>query len=331
MAFKIAVIGCGWITTACHGPAYTKYAASHPDTELTACCDVDASRAEALRRQFGFARAYTDYLSMLEMEKPNAVCLNVPEKLLCEMGCRIMEMGFPLFSEKPPGVTVAEINRLIDVARSSGVIHQVAFNRRFTPLVVELKCQLWEIKVHHLDHQFYRFGRMDSDFSTTAIHAIDTVRFLLGDYQQICFHYQELPELSQKTPIVNTFMEGTFASGATAFMSICPVTGINVERTTVHGADHSFFLSMPNGPDRPGSLLHYQKGQLVEKLDGAEFCGNNEDFVLGGFEAENTAFFEAVRSGQQPVHDFQSSLQSVEVMVCLREQMTEYINPHPSA
>lgn len=327
MAFKIVVIGCGWISTACHGPAYVKYAANHPDTELTACCDVDAARAEEFRQKFGFARSYIEYKAMLDAEKPDAVCLNVPEQLISEMGCKIMGLGYPLFSEKPPGVTLAEIDRLIDVAKSTGVIHQVAFNRRFTPLMVELRRQLGNIVVQHLDHQFYRVGRTATEFSTTAIHAIDIVRFLLGDYLHIRFHYQELPALSQKAAIANSFLDCTFASGTTASLSICPVTGINIERTIVHGTGQTFFLNMSNGPDAPGSLLRYEKGQLIQKLDGGEFSSSTEDFILSGFDAEDTAFFDSVRAGQQPIHDFESCRQSVEVMACLRERIPEYTNP----
>ena len=324
MAFKIAVIGCGWISTACHGPVYIKYAADHPDTELTACCDVDASRAEGFRYQYGFARSYTDYHAMLEREKPDVVCLNVPEKLLCEMGCWIMEMGIPLFSEKPPGLTVAEIDRMIKTAKSTGVIHQVAFNRRFSPLVIELKRQMKDITVHHLDHQFYRIGRTAYDFTATAIHAVDTVRFLMGDYQHIRFHYQEFLALSQKAPTANFLLDCTFASGATALLSICPVTGVSLERTIVHGVDHTFFLCMNTGPDVPGRLQHFEKGQFIQELTGAEFTGSTEDLVLSGFDAENTIFFDAVRSGQQPVHDFQSCRQSVEIMACMRDRVSVY-------
>ena len=33
---------------------------------------------EELRERFGYRRAYTSYLEMLETEQPQAVCLNVP-------------------------------------------------------------------------------------------------------------------------------------------------------------------------------------------------------------------------------------------------------------
>jgi len=334
VSFKIAVIGCGYITGASHGPAYARYAAQHPGVELAACCDVDGAKAEDCRARFGFARAYTDYLGLLDAEKPSAVCLNVPERLTCEMGCRILERGYPLLAEKPPGLTVEEVDHLATTAETHRVLHQVAFNRRHTPLVVELKRLLGGQPVRHLHLDFFRVGRTRYDFTTTAIHAVDTARFLLGcDYRHIRFQYQPFPDLGQD--VANFFLDCVFASGVTARLSICPVTGVSVERVTVHAVDHTWFLSLNNGPDAPGSLRHLEKGQLTLDLDAAQFCGSpdvpmypsaliRDDHVLSGFYAQDAAFFDAVRAGRQPADDFRSARQSVEVMQYLRERKSEY-------
>jgi len=330
VSFKIAVIGCGYITGASHGPAYVRYAAQHADVELAACCDVDGARAEELRARCGFARAYTDYLALLDAEKPNAVCLNVPERLTCEMGCHILERGYPLLAEKPPGLTVEEVERLAATAETHGVLHQVAFNRRHAPLVVELKRLLEGRAVSHVHLDFLRIGRTRYDFTTTAIHAVDTARFLLGcDYQHVRFQYQAFPDLG--TDVANFFLDGVFTSGVTARLSICPVTGVSVERVAVHAVDHTWFLSLNNGPEARsetghsgGSLRHFEKGQLVLDLDGAQFCGSQDDTILSGFYAEDAAFFDAVRAGRQPADDFRSARQSVEVMQAMRERKPVY-------
>ena len=183
LPFKIAVIGCGWVSSACHGPAYLEYARSHADVILSACCDIDPRRAEDFRDQFGFQRAYTNYVELLEKERPQAVALNVPPQWISAIGCDILQRGYPLLSEKPPGLNLVEIDRLIAAARSSGVIHQVAFNRRFTPLTRHLKRMLDELgpaTIQHIQYEMVRVARADPDFSTTAIHGLDLVRFLAG-------------------------------------------------------------------------------------------------------------------------------------------------------
>ena len=328
MSIKVGVIGCGWVADACHGPAYIEYASQHPDIELTACCDIDSAKVERFQEKFGFKRSYTDYFQMLDEEKPDAVCLTVPERLICEAGCKILARGIPLLCEKPPGLTVTEIDRLISAARASRVIHLVAFNRRFTPLVAELKRRVEGQAIHHIHYEFTRVGRGKEDFSTTAVHAIDTVRYLVGsDYRSVRFHYQELPEEGQK--VTNTLMDCTFGSEATASINIKPVAGVNIERAILHLLDNTYILHCNNGPDAPGRLLHYQKGQLLYDISGADYAGSREDFMLNGFYAENASFFEAVRSRTQPVHDFQSCRQSVELMQSMRERKLAYHSRSP--
>lgn len=328
MSFKICVIGCGFMAVHYHGPAYVKYVSTHPDTELVACCDIDAAKAAAFAEQFGCARHYTDFEKMLDAEKPDAVCLNAPVELTCALSCRVLEMGYPLLTEKPPGRTVDELDRMIAAANASGVPTQVAFNRRYTPLVVELKRMVRSrfdpAAIQHVRYDFTRVGRTDPDFSTTAIHGIDTARFLAdSDYARIRFHYQAFPNLGPAT--ANIFMDCTFESGATAHLNFCPVAGVVTERATIHAHDNTFFLNIPvwNGSDTPGRLQHFEKDKLKLDRSGLEFS-SGDIFESNGFYGENAAFFDDVRAGRRPAGDLRSARQSVEVAQYLRERRTEY-------
>lgn len=323
MLFKITVIGCGWVSQACHGPAYRLYARRRAPVELTACCDSDTARAQDFRSQFGFARAYTDYREMLNAEKPSVVCLNVPEKLACAMGVTILEHGYPLLAEKPPGVSVAEVDRLAAAARANDAPNMVAFNRRYMPLMVELKQRLARHELHHIHYTLARIGRRGGDFAATGIHAIDAVRFLAGaDYTNIRFSYQELP--AQGPSVANTRLDCTFANGLTASIELNPVSGANIERAVVQGQDVTFLLYSNNGFDAPGSLKQYDKGSLVLDLNGGEFSQSTEDYILSGFYAEDAAFFDALRSGAPVKDDIRSARQSVEIMQCLHARAAEY-------
>lgn len=324
MTFKIAVIGCGWISTTSHAPVYKRYAASFPDVELV-CCDINFSTAESFCAEHGFAHAYQDYQEMLTVEKPDAVCLNVPEHLIASMGCQVMQMGYPLLAEKPPGLTVSEIDQLISTAQSTGAIHQVAFNRRHAPLMIELKQMLRGQSIHHINHQFYRVGRTRYDFSTTAIHAIDSIRFLAGcDFQHLRFQYQEFPALSETVPVANFFLDGSMTSGASVNMSISPITGVNTETTILHTFERTFIIKFQIGSENPGTLQCFEKGKLIIDLNAVDFSRTTDDSILNGFENENISFFSAVRAGRQPTDTFASCRQSVEVMQAMRERQAEY-------
>ncbi len=329
MTFRICVIGCGQIAVGYHGPSYQRYVAQHADVTLAACCDLDLAKANAFRERFGFKRSYQNFSSMLDEEKPDAVCLLVPPEQTSEMSCVILEKGFPLLTEKPSGRTVVELDRMIAAARKNNTPNQVAFNRRYTPLLQTLKKHLSSQfppgELQHIRYDFSRIDRRDFDFSTTAIHGIDAARYLIGsDYQHIRFHYQEFPALGPR--VANILLDCTFTSGATGQLNFYPVSGVVMERATVHAYNNTFFLNLPiwNAFDTPGKLQHVKKGKVVFEITGQEVSSCDEEYVLNGFYGENASFFDDIKAGRRPEGSLETSRQSVEVADFIRERKTEY-------
>jgi predicted dehydrogenase len=330
MAFRVCVIGCGSLSTSAHGPALRRYAALHGDVVLAGCCDLDAARAEAYRAAFGFRHCYRDFREMLAAEKPEAVCLMAPVDKTRELSCAVLGLGFPLLMEKPPGLNRSECLAMIAAADQAGVPNQVSFNRRYAPLVRELKerlsSQFQPADIQDIRYDFFRINRRDADFATTAIHGIDTVRFLAGaPYRRVRFRYQAFPALGPT--VANIFMDCEMASGATAHLNFCPVTGVIVERATVSLFDHTYFLSIPiwQAFDSPGRLQHLVRGELAEDLDGGTLEGAQEMYIASGFYGENASFLDDLRAGRRPEGDIRSGLQSVEIADAIRQRLPEYV------
>jgi myo-inositol 2-dehydrogenase / D-chiro-inositol 1-dehydrogenase len=324
---KLATVGCGEHATGSHGPSLALYAARHPGTELVACCDLDPGKAERYRARFGFARAYTDLRRMLDTERPDAVSLVAPVELTCELACSIFEWGFPLLLEKPPGRTPDEVDRMI--AAAGGIAHQVAFNRRFAPLVQELRREMdahvAPAELQHVRYEMTRVDRREPDFSTTAIHGIDAVRYLAGsDYAEVRFRYQPLP--GGGTGVANIFLDAVMASGATAHLAFCPLAGVVVERAAVHARDHTFYVHLPMWDtfDAPGRMQHLEKGRLVREATGPELAVAPAPCVHGGFYAEYEAFLDALGAGRPPSPSLKEARQSVVIAHCIRERKAEY-------
>ena len=330
---RFCSIGCGEHARSSHGPALAKCASSRPELELAGCCDTDAERAEAHRKRFGFARAFTDAAAMLDALRPDAVALIVPEGETVPLAERVLERGMGLLVEKPPGRTQGEVDRLIAAARGRsggpGVPHKVGFNRRFVPLIREARRRLEALggarSVQHLHYEMTRVDRRDPDFSVTAIHGIDAVRYLAGsDYAEVRFRYRELPALGPG--VANIFMDAVMASGATAQLAFCPVAGVLIERATIHSGRHSFFLNVPLWAafDSPGRLQHLEAGALAEEISGASLSGSTKAFELGGFYDEYLAFLDDLVAGRQPGPSLAEARQSVAVAEQIRLRAAEY-------
>jgi predicted dehydrogenase len=324
---KLCMIGCGEHARVAHGPSQSRCARERTGLVLAGCCDLDAERAESFRREFGYARAFTDPGAMLDVERPDAAVVVVPVERTVAVGSLVLERGIPLLLEKPPGETVAEVDRLIAATVKGGdVPHQVAFNRRHAPLMRELRRRIEAAgPLQHLHYEMTRVERRDPDFSTTAIHGLDAVRYLAGcDYATARFHYRELPGLGPG--VANIFVDAIMTSGATAHLAFCPVAGVMVERATVHAHGHTLFLHVPmwSGVDSPGRLWHFVGGKLSDDLSGDQIGDGTQLFELGGFYRETVAFLDAVAADRRPSPSLAESRQSVEIAQRIRERAPEF-------
>jgi predicted dehydrogenase len=323
---RICQVGCGEHARVAHGPAQRRLAGEREDLVLAGCCDLDGTRAESFRAEFGYARAYAELASMLDAERPDAVVVVVPVERTADVGSLVLERGVPLLLEKPPGATVAEVDRLTAAADRGSVPHQVAFNRRFAPLVRELRRRIGAGgPLQHLHYEMTRVDRRDPDFSITAVHGLDAVRYLSGaDYAEARFRYRELPELGPG--VANILVDAVMTSGATAHLAFCPVAGVLVERVTAHARDASFFVQVPmwSGIDSPGRLVQFTKGELASEVSGSVCGDGTELFELGGFYRETAAFLDALASGERPSPGLRESRQSVAIAEAIRVRRSEF-------
>ncbi len=324
---KLCQIGCGEHARVAHGPSQARLARERPSLALAACCDTDPARAESYRSRFGFARTYPDAEALLEVERPDAVVLTVPVERTVSVGSLVLERGIPMLVEKPPGATVTDVDCLIAAAgQREPVPHQVAFNRRYAPLLRELRRRIEEAgPLQHLHYEMTRVERRDADFSTTAIHGLDAVRYLAGcDYVSARFRYRELPDLGPG--VANILVDAVLSCGATAQLAFCPVAGVMVERAAAHAHGHTLFLQVPmwSGVDSPGRLWHFTGGRLQAELDGAQVGDGVELFELGGFYRETAAFLDALAAGRAPAPSLRESRQSVEIAQRIRERRAEF-------
>jgi predicted dehydrogenase len=308
---KICVVGCGGIAVGWHAPAYKLYQESRPDFELAGCCDLELTRAETMRGRFGFARAYTDMKAMLNTEKPDAVCLLTDVKYTAPLACEILTLGYPLLTEKPPGMTVAEAQAIADTAKANNVLCSVAFNRRYMPLMTRLCQALKNDKPQYIRYHLFRANRQDADFTTTAAHGVDAARFIAGqDIRRLDFSYTKRVGFDG---VPDIFAFGEFMDGTKVSMEFCPRCGYNSEGVTVNCENVTYKLSVPTMNAGDGKLLQYANGARTDA-----FADSGPQTCRMGFYDENRAFFDTAEKNPRAQGDIRTGLQSVEIMAFMR-------------
>jgi predicted dehydrogenase len=263
---------------------------------------------------------------MLDAERPDAVTLVVPPAVTASLAVAVIDKGYAVLMEKPPGLTASETRSIISAALKTGAATRVAFNRRYMPVTVrlrELLCAEPRARLDHINLDFYRVGRTDADFSTTAIHAVDTVRFLAGeDYASVRFTY-----VPRARPAVgDILLECRFRSGCRAHIAICPEAGTEMERLTLNAGGRTWLVDLPGVEpvDPPGAILQFVRGERTASITEADLGGGRDVWERTGFYGENATFFEALQAGRRPDGVVEDSLQSVEIAECIRARKDHY-------
>lgn len=105
---KLAIVGCGDIA------GFTAlFSRLIPQVNLSACCDVNAERAQAFAKRHRIPQVFNDYNELLETSSADVVYLAVPHHLHYEMIIAAVKAGKPVFVEKPVTRTLDEAKKLI--------------------------------------------------------------------------------------------------------------------------------------------------------------------------------------------------------------------------
>ena len=97
------------------------------------------SAANAQRR-FGFTTGSTTADAVLEDASLDAIFIVTRHQTHARLVCRALETGKAVFVEKPLALTHDEVDRIVDTIEKTGNDRlMVGFNRRFAPLLVQMK------------------------------------------------------------------------------------------------------------------------------------------------------------------------------------------------
>ena len=126
---RVGIAGYGVV-----GKRRRSYIDQHPNLKTVAVCDQHVTTPGALPDGM---RAFPDYRQLLE-ERLDALFISLPNYLAPEVTMAALERGLHVFCEKPPGRTLQDIERVIQVERAHpGLVLKYGFNHRYHDSVRE--------------------------------------------------------------------------------------------------------------------------------------------------------------------------------------------------
>lgn len=163
---------------------------------VTAIASRDESRAAELAAELNIPKAYGSYDALLADEEIDAVYIPVPNHLHMEWTIRAAKAGKHILCEKPAGLNVEQVTRMIEACRDANVVFAEAFMYRYHPKHGRVKeimnsGEIGEVRAIHAnftynhcdDKQNVRFHKHMGGGSLydVGVYPISAARMFLGE------------------------------------------------------------------------------------------------------------------------------------------------------
>lgn len=177
---RVAVIGAGNM-----GKNHIRTYASIDEVELLAVADIDPETKNlAAEYDINF---YTDYIDMLDIEKPDAVSVVVPTPLHFPFANEVISRGIHLMLEKPIASTIEQSDELIESAKKASIVFSIGHVEHYNPMIQKLKKLVDDKEVGEISSVvikrvggFPGIEPMTNVIIDLAVHDIEIINYLLN-------------------------------------------------------------------------------------------------------------------------------------------------------
>ena len=195
MAFRLALAGTGYIAR-----IHARAIKNQPDAVIAAVVTTRSDGAEDFCAEQHIPRVYANLNDLIQAGDVDALVICTPNALHAPQAIQALNAGLAVLVEKPMAVTAAEAQAMLDASLSSGSPLMVAHCMRFDTEVNWLKDQLsagrlgevyrtkgYGVHTHWGPSGWFTQKALAGGGALVdmGIHAIDTVRYLLGDPQPV--------------------------------------------------------------------------------------------------------------------------------------------------
>ncbi len=307
---NIALIGAGGMANGVHYPSLSEC----EDVNLVGLCDLVPSKLQATAERFEIEQTFTDYKQMLEKTSPDAVYILMPPQHLFPLAIHCLLQQHHVFIEKPPGVTLHQTKEMARAAEKNGCKTMVGFNRRFIPLLQQVKTMVEKrgpiIQCMSTFHKntpgaLYYDGVIDV-LTCDAVHAVDALRWLGGgEVKAVASDINSF--YSERENSFNAIVK--FTSGASGYLSTNWAVGGRIHIFEMHAREISAYIN----PDAGGrAVIHTPEG--TTEITPEEAANSDATHKAYGFYGESRHFVDSIQEDRQPITCFADAIKTMELV-----------------
>ena len=325
--FRVAVIGCGEIA-ANHVAAILA-----SGNKICALCDVDPAQAEKLvkRMELSDVPFYTDYRTLLDEQKPDAIHVCTPHDLHAPISIAALERNVHVLCEKPLCISLEQPEELRVAMSKTQAQLGVCQQNRYEPSMLRLKemtkvgiSGAFAFVVWKRDEKYYRSGAWRGTVAhegggvmiNQALHTLDMMQWVCGFPTHVTAH------------VSNDFLRDVIEVEDTASASF----------TLPDGTRMQFFATTAGSADFPVQLqIKLKTGEMIEAQNKLFAVNNkltlsNDEIVEIGKQVWGTGhkrlvrhFYECLASGEHFPIDLEEASKVVRLILAMYRSNGENI------
>ncbi len=310
---RIAVVGVG------HFGAFHAQKVAHNDrAELVAVADVNGARARDIAAQHGTA-AVTDYRELIG--QVDAVSIAVPTSQHEGIASCFLDAGCHVLVEKPIADDADSARRMIELARSRGVVLQVGHLARFHSAIEGIGTDI--ARPLFIDCvRIAPFKTRGTDVNVIfdlMVHDLDLILTLV-DAPLIAVDAAGAPVISASEDIANARLK--FADGCIATITASRISLKTERKMRIFQGDAYFTIDFDSG--RMRTIRKSDSGR--ELMPGVPDVDIKERIFEAGdaLEREIDAFVTAAVDGTPPLVSGEDGLRALEAAIRVNEALRDH-------
>ncbi len=309
--FKLGIIGAGIFAEANHCPGLSTH--FFDDVERVAVCDLRIERAKRLAGKYGWEKTYTDFSEMIEKENLDAVVVCLGAKGHPLVTPQVLEMGLPVFLEKPSSIDVEGTLKILEASRKTGLSVQVGHQKRHSLAYNRARTYVQDkenfgniIQIESKMHGFTVFPTFYTCMLEWQCHNLDLVISFAGSIEEIqAMSYRNSPETGALTAMLR------FESGALGVLGWGTYGGPGQfsERVEILG-DKGRGVIVTNA--REVTFYDEEVGEIW--TSDWNPISKNQSHVFNGYVGELRHFIDCVKTGKKPLPSIEDEAKTMQYL-----------------
>ena len=316
---RVGVIGLGI------GRRHLQSLTGMEGVEVAGIADTDPARLAACSAEFS-VRAYPTAEALFDAERLDAVSICTPPASHRHLTEDAARRGIHVLCEKPMAPSLNDCEAMAAACRRADVRLMVAQKKRFDTLVTRMK-ELVQAELGTIRWGLvkYALGRVPMDWfwdeqdgggplQENSIHAIDTLRFLMGDVRTVMAVGGTLfnPDRAPQPDVAAVSLQ--FVNGSIAAL------GLGQASEWAFATEH-FFFACDHGEARFGGRFDASTEWWMALRDAPDRAAAESVEPADCFDSEIGHFLNCVRTGQEPLVTGEDAARSVAVTLAIKESI----------